>query len=485
MKQHIKTLIISVLLLALLPGILLFTGATLPDYYSESYYAMLSPMYDRLREVQGPKIVVVGGSNVAFGLDTALMEQLLAEKGYDYNVCSFGLYAAVGSSAMLDLSADTLNPGDIVVLAFEPSSETLTTYFGATAFLKCMENAPELAIPLSRARQDALVGNYIGYVRERYEIFRSGILPQVEGVYARSSFNDRCDMIYDRPGNILPLGYDTSAPVDLEAVRVAGDFAEQVNDYCAAARAAGAQVYLSFSPVNRTALVGDEDAGAQAFFTLCNETFDCPVISDPREFILDSGWFYDSNFHLNNAGAVVRTCALAEDILAQLGCFEPLDKPLPEMPDFVTQVTEPEADSDHFAFEAVADKAGNILGYRVSGLTASGRAQDLLTVPGSYNGRAVVGFTADALANAPNLTTLRLPETVESLSDGQFGACPALTQLILEHETRLCAVTDHTFDGADQVKIFVPAGSFHLYRDGDGCETNPWAQYLDRIYTLS
>lgn len=485
MKQHLKKIIVTALLLAILPGILLTTGAMMPDYYGESYYAELCPMYDRLRQVEGPKILVVGGSSVAFGLDTALMEELLAQKGYHYNVCSFGLYAAVGTSAMLDLSKATLNPGDIVILAFEPTSETLSTYFGATAFLKCMENAPELALPLSRARQDALVGNYIGYVRERYEIFTSGVAPQAEGVYARSSFNDRCDLVYPRPGNILPLGYDTSAPVDLGAVRIAPDFAEQVNEYCRAARSAGARVYLSFGPVNRTALVGDAEAGTEALFTHFNETFDCPIISDPEVYILDSGWFYDSNFHLNSAGAIVRTCALTEDILAKLGCYEPLDYALPEMPGSAASVTDSAANTEHFTFEAIADDAGNVLGYRISGLTDSGLEQTELTVPGTYEGKAVVGFTADALEKAEKLTLLRLPGTIESLNDGQFRHCTALAQLILEHESRLCTVTEHTFNGADQLKIFVPADRFALYRDGDGCDTNPWAQYLDRIYPLS
>ena len=143
MKHKIYTVIILVLLLSLLPAMLLITGAVLPEYYQDSYYAVLPDMYQRLKETQGPKIVVVGGSNVAFGLDSALMEEILAEKGYPYSVCSFGLYAAVGTSAMLDLSEDTVNEGDIVILAFEPASETMSTYFGATAFWKCAENAPE------------------------------------------------------------------------------------------------------------------------------------------------------------------------------------------------------------------------------------------------------------------------------------------------------------------------------------------------------
>lgn len=483
MKRHIKTVILFLVLLALLPAAVLTAGASLPSYYQDSYYAELPAMYRRLNEVEGPKIVVVGGSNVAFGLDTALMEELLAEKGFEYTVCSFGLYAAVGSSTMLELSENALNEGDIVILAFEPTSETMSTYFGATAFLKCAEDAPELLFAVSREKQDALLGNYVSYLQERYGIYTSGILPRVEGVYAKASFNERCDMTYDRAGNALALGYDTSALVDLAAVTIAEDFAEQVNSYCQAAEEAGAQVCLSFSPVNSTALVGDIEESVSSFFQLCNATFVCPVISDPNAYIMDSGWFYDSNFHLNSAGAVIRTCTLAEDILAWLGCYEEVAFDLPEMPDSIAESYASTVETSDYDFEAVSGQNGEVLGYKVCGLTGTGLTKTELTVPAAYEGRPVVGFTDHALDGAAVLETLRLPASIESLPDGLFRECGSLTKLILEHTKQLCAVTEHTFDFADQVRVFVPKVAYALYRDGDGCETNPWAQYLDRIYS--
>ena len=482
MKRHIKTLILSLLLLVLLPGTVLAAGAALPDYYQDSYYAELSLMYRRLKDAEGPKIVVVGGSNVAFGLDSALLEELLADKGFHYTVCPFGLYAAVGTSAMLDLSQNTLREGDIVVLAFEPSSETMSDYFGATAFWKCAENAPELLLAVSQDKQAALFGNYIPYLQERYRIYTSGILPQVEGVYAKDSFNERCDLVFQRAGNAMPLGYDTAEPVDLAAVSISEDFAQQVNEYCRAAAGTGARVCLSFSPVNRTALVGGIQESASAFFQLCNSTFDCPVISNPNSYILDSGWFYDSNFHLNSAGAAVRTFTLAEDILAYLGCYENVEYNLPTMPDPIAPTYESTAETDCFTYEAITDQNGGTLGYQISGLTEAGLARTELTVPAAYEGKPVAGFTADALSGAAVLEQLRLPESIESLPDGLFRECPALTQLILEHKSQPCSVTEHTFDGAGQVKVFVPSDAYALYRDGVGCETNPWALYLDRVY---
>ena len=479
MKRRVIQVVAALLLLAILPVSLLGAGLSLPACYQDSYYAQLPALYRRLEDSQGKRLILVGGSNVAFGTDVSLLEHMLAQYGYNYTVCPFGLYAAVGTSAMLELSQGQLREGDIVVLAVEPTDETLSTYFGASAFWKCAEEAPELLAAVSPAHRAALAGNYVGFLQERASISRSGDFPTPDGAYAKSSFEENGNMSFHRAGNIMALGWDTGAPVDLAAVSVSPDFAQQVNDYCQSARERGAEVYLSFSPVNRSALPGGPETGAAAYFRTCLDAFDCPVISDPNRYILDSGWFYDSNFHLNSAGAVLRTCLLAEDLLAQLGCYEELSFPRPTMPDPVPQEVEEIPDSGWFLFSP-ADEAGS--GYLVSGLTETGLLQASLTVPSSFEGRPVVGVAPHALDGAERLEELRLPETIESLPDEVFAGCPGLTRLVLEHTGRLCRITERTFEGAPQIKIYVPASAYSLYRDGDGCETNLWPALLDRIF---
>jgi len=93
-------------------------------------------------------------------------------------------------------------------------------------------------------------------------------------------------------------------------------------------------------------------------------------------------------------------------------------------------------------------------------------------------------MTEDSLTGAAALQQLRVPESVEELPDGVFRECTALRQLILEHRDQPCSVTEHTFDGADQVQVFVPEAAYSMYRDGFGCETNPWAPYLDRLHSF-
>lgn len=466
-------------LLLLLPALLGCAAASMPQIYGESYYAELSPMTGRLYNTEGRRLILIGGSSVAFGVDAPLLERLLREQGFDYTVCPYGLYAAVGASAMLSLSEGALRAGDTVVLAFEPSADTLTAYFGATAFLKCAETDGSLFFHLNDAQRRRVIGNYLPYIQEKYGVLRSGSLPRAEGVYAKAAFDENCNMIYPRPGNQMALGYDTAAPIVLDGLKAEPAFADQVNAYCQTAAKKGAAVYMSFSPMNRSAMAGDVEEGLAAYFTHCNETFACPIISDPRNYVMDSGWFYDNNFHLNSAGAQVRTYLLAQDLLAQWGCYTAVDYELPAMPALAGREAAEAADTGDFLFELDGNGGACI----VSGLTAQGASKMALRVPSAYQGKPVAAFRSDALTGAEALEELRVPQSVEALPDGLLSSCPGLRRLVLEHTGAPCGLAAHSLDGLEQLKIFVPAQAYPYYRDGVGCAENPWQPYLNRIFT--
>lgn len=474
-----KKAIAILLLVLLLPVTLLAAGAALPEYYGESYYAELPELYHRLQTAEGKKLVLVGGSNIAFGVDTAQLEQTLGEFGYDYTVCPFGLYAAVGTSAMLELARDCLGEGDLVVLAIEPTAETFSTYFGATAFWKCAESDPDLLLGVGGNKRAALAGNYIGYLQERVDIARSGALPRAEGAYARSSFDEACNMTFGRAGNAMLLGYDPAAPIDLGALPIESAFAEQVRDFCALAQRRGAQVVLSFSPMNRGALAEGWEETLYPWFQTLMETFPCPVISDPNNYIMDSGWFYDNNFHLNTAGAQIRTHTLACDVLGFLGCYQEVPFDAPPMPASIADLPQEEGESADFLFSPVGEG-----GYVVSGLTDEGRGKAELILPAAHGGRPVVGFTAEAFAGNALLERLTLPETVAAIPDGAFDGCAGLTRLTLLHRGAPPRIGEEPFRGADHLTVYVPSASYPLYRDGAGCEGNPWARWLVRIVSF-
>ncbi|MCR4886347.1 MAG: hypothetical protein K5919_05475 [Clostridiales bacterium] len=474
-----KRLIAAALLLLLLPVVLLFAAWTMPKVYQDSYYAELPEMVARIDRAQGRRLIILGGSNVAFGLDVPLLEQCLRDKGFAYTICPLGLYAAVGASAMLSLSETALREGDVVVLALEPTSDTMTAYFGATAFLKCAESDPMLFTRLNADQRSRAAGNYLPYLQEKYEVVQSGQPLKIEGVYAKASFDDQCNMIYPREGNMMSLGYDVNEPIDLAAVTIEPAFADQVNAYCQAAKKKGAAVYMSFSPMNRSALTAADVETVYAYFNLCNDTFVCPVISNPLDYVLDSGWFFDSNFHLNTAGAQVRTILLAGDLLAQWGCYQAVDAALPAMPASIAQKAADQADSWDFTYE----RTENGQAYILTGLTDQGLNKETLILPAAYQGKPVAAIRADALKGAVNLVELHVPDSIASLPEGLLDDCAALRRLVLEHTSAPCSIAAHSLDGMKALQILVPAASYTWYRDGYGCEENPWQPYLSQIYS--
>ena len=65
-------------LLILSPIILLLcTTVFLPSQFSNTFVGALDDKYERLSSIEEPKVVVIGGSSVAFGLDSEKMEELL------------------------------------------------------------------------------------------------------------------------------------------------------------------------------------------------------------------------------------------------------------------------------------------------------------------------------------------------------------------------------------------------------------------------
>jgi hypothetical protein len=103
------------LLLALLPfGIFALVGESANNNYHNAFHAALVDKYHRLTEVQGQKLIFVGGSSLPFGLRCDLIEQELG-----YTAVNFGMYASLGTRVMTELSLDGVKREDVVVLAPE------------------------------------------------------------------------------------------------------------------------------------------------------------------------------------------------------------------------------------------------------------------------------------------------------------------------------------------------------------------------------
>lgn len=476
MKKRILSLIFAVVMslspFLAIPCVLVGTGTQ----YGETYYAALPKQYDRLCSVNEPKVIVVGGSNVAFGLDSELFEEL-----YGRPSVAFGLYGSFGVKVMMDWSKANINSGDIVVLAPELSSDALSLYFGAESVLKATEGRFDILSKIAFENVGDILGASWGFASTKIKNSRSEEGFDIEGVYRESAVNEYGEIgkdLFPREGNILATGY-LSEPVTYDPATISAEFIDYVNEYTAYCQFRGATVYYSFSPVNERAvnpMTMYEDTAN--YYMYLREKLDCEVISNPTDYIYDYRYFYDTNFHLNDSGVVLRTAQLVRDLKLVNGDTSPTVVELPEPP--APQYQQPNIDfalpytnSDWFTYEEVE---GGFL--TITGVKEEVKALKEVIVPVVHDNKYVISLKAGAFKDCTNLETVTIPVGITEIDNAVFEGCSALQKIrMLEKSQDNVAVFDHFLQGVPaDCKIVIVNATISDFGTGYF-----WSRYVDYL----
>lgn len=461
--------------------LLLVVGAAviIPPQYDKTFVGALDDKMERLNSIEEDKIIVVGGSSVAFGLDSQLMEE---QTGMP--VVNFGLYAALGTKVMLDLSRAGVKEGDVVIIAPEMDAQTLSMYFSSETTLQAADG--DLSI-LSQVRGEnilSLIGGSWKYLVNKFSYFINGNAPDPEGVYNSDSFDEYGDIIYERPNNVMNLYYDPNKVIELEPGIFEEEFIDYINDYVSYCKSRGADVFFSFCPMNELGMSEkNTDESIDAFVEFLDENLRCDVISDPRDYIMEAGYFFDSNFHLNDAGVIRRSVKLTEDIFFALGIPDSVTVEIPEAPELPesdTRYFDTDENDKFFTYELIYGSEGNVLGARITGLTEEGKKQTTLTVPLGAEGYKVIFIGADAFAGGAATTVIIQDITISNTShigmdDGLFRGSK-VKKLYIKTMNEETVVPPSSNDSTIPVglEVYIPAGS--SYRSGYF-----WGQIASRL----
>ena len=446
----------------------------LPSQYEKTFLGALRDKYDRLCDIEEPKIVIIGGSSTAFGLDSAMIEEHTGMP-----VVNFGLYASLGTKAMIDLARGQIGEGDIVVLAPEMDPQTLSLYFNEESMWQAMDGAAGMLPALDFDDMGAMVGGVWDFAAAKFAFWRDGNAPDPAGVYNRANLNEYGDISYERPHNVMALGYDPNTVIDLVPAAANAAFLEYVNDFTDQCRQRGAEVYFSFSPMNRSALAeGTTEDSVYAFYLHLAENLRCEIISDIRDCIMDWEYFYDTNFHLNEAGVTVHTADLIGDIRRMQANTQPFAIELPEKPER----------PDIYVDDSLNDTTGyfvmeNIDGVMtLTGITEEGRKQSELTLPIACDGLAVQTVAANAFAGCDALTTIIISEDtrLSLISDGAFAGAPNLVQIAVHVHPDIILVGSGLMDGAAKDARIWVKNEFY----GDFAAHYFWSEYMRVISIL-
>lgn len=452
MKTTVK--IIAAILAVLSPVLLLLTAALcVPPVYEDSFVGALDEKYERLYSIEEEKLVIVGGSSVAFGYDSEILEKYM-----EMPVVNFGLYAALGTKVMMDLSRDAIGEGDVVLLAPELDAQTLSLYFNAETMWQASEGAPRMLRHLDADDTLSMLGGMWKYATDKIAVHLSGESPAPDGVYAADSFDARGDIVYQRDENIMKGYYAPNGMLSLTPDILSDAFVDYVNEYIEHCQRQGASVYFVYCPMNERGLA--KDADPEAFETYLRERIACPFLGSITDHIFEAGYFYDTNLHLNDAGAVAHTVAVTRALLIEREIPRRVSVEVPEAPELpmIDLVYEGEDENaKYFTFEMSEE------GMLLTGLSDLGKTMQTLTVPVGYDGYLVTSIASGALAGGV-LETLILPENsrIFAIQNGAFTDS-GLCHLVLGIKDESSILPPTSFSGvADGFLVHVPEGSTYI-----------------------
>ncbi len=434
--------------------------------YEDTFVGELGEKYDRLNSLEGEKLVVVGGSSVAFGLDSA---ELGREMGME--VVNFGLYANLGTKLMLDLSRSGIGEGDVVVLAPEMNDQTLSLYFNSETAMQSLDGNFGMLASIDSDNYEALLGASWGFAADKLVYTLGGNVPENSGAYSKKWFNLYGDNTYDRPYNemitvqkniTLDYKYDPEDGLTSEYE----EFIDYVNEYVEFCTGRGATVYFSFPPMNEASLSDyNTEENIYAFYDNLTSSLHCRVISNINDYIMDEGYFFDSEFHLNNAGVKLRTATLADDLKREMGITERTTIEIPEPPGYKPVDFVGGSDVNlYLELEAGVNGAGQSVWY-VVGLNDEGKKQVNITLPNNVDGIPLYGIKANAFAGS-ELRTLVVSENIGSFASSAFAGAENLTAVYIPKPSPDDIEVPNNFSGDlaiaganPELRIYIPEGS--------------------------
>jgi hypothetical protein len=313
-----------------------------------NFMATLIDKDERLKSAPGPRMIFVGGSGVAFGMDS----QLIAER-YAYTPVNYGLHAALGGDFMLKHVGEHLRPGDVVVLCMEHG--VIYHLHFKTTFLRehlrgvtpvfdhyfdaldqqtirqlvqwkqyCDSQAfTDLAVKV-RARvtwcKDKLRGTRSSrdHFDAAFDARREALvnsLPQqaLDGQYQRSAFNAFGDYqghlrLADaaKPADEATWG---SAAMKPENLPIMYESIDRINAFADECQAKGVQVHFTYPPLIK---FGDYKEFAKEYSEVVEARLKLKPLYSIDETYFDKNLFFDSAAHLTWPGIRRRMTILAK-----------------------------------------------------------------------------------------------------------------------------------------------------------------------------
>ncbi len=450
-----KNSFVPFITIALLFAFFVFTLPFVTEsVYDRTFLGGLKDKTERLKNTDGKRIIVIGGSSVPFALKGELIQENLAE----YTYVDFGLYLNIGTSVMCDIAKPYIHQGDIIVISPEQTSYALSMQYSPEDILQATDSCRNILPLILRGRHRDIIAAIPRHSFKKALYLLRG-KPDPDGIYSATSFDEYGDVVYPRPYNIMADKKDSSTHIAFDADMISQSFTDYLNDFARYCVSKGAKIYYHFSPMNSLALQQDTTRlSIREYYTALQEKLLFYVIGNPNDCILQAEYFYDTNFHLNDSGAIAYTKLFIDDlktVLKDTSVTHVNVPSCPKTPDM--QYVGDDSQADLFIFEEY--KENYIIADFAPGVNTSH-----LILPTTYNNKSIIGYKDDLFINKEFIRTITIQPNIRFIKDNSFDGCSSLNALILDSKSPSSYSIGDNLMSQYNFRILVPADALDTYK---------------------
>ena len=293
-------------------GVLVAAMCWGPHASRVDYMGGLEQKHTRLHSLPSPKVIIIGGSNAAFGIDSERLEEALCRP-----VVNMSIHASLGYRFMVDEVIDWIGTDDLVIVALEqsgysePAKDNDMHLLAVDRFPEALGNIPWYLRP------KVIAGIAVMRLQAAWKVLSGAwTSDEPDPVYRADGFNLQGDVIshLDRPRRDA----SRKARAEYREPKFAPEFVELTD--ALAQRVAEAQGTLVFAwpTVAQSSYEPEFHEAMRDGLVAQGYT----ITGGSQDYVYPDSSYYDTHQHLNAAGRQLRTSRLLDDLcgLAAVGC---------------------------------------------------------------------------------------------------------------------------------------------------------------------
>lgn len=250
----------------------------------------------------GPRMLLVGGSNVAFGLDSGTLEATCPR----FEVINLALSAGLGLDFMMNQAEAAAQSGDVIVLA--PEYGHFADRSITHPAIDLLRIQPSAARHFSWSDWKALGDSGLSYLKYVFLRLKKSVRKTPSTIYCRQAFNEHGDVVAHHAATTTwnPPRYPDRWLLDER--HLVGVVA-RVNQFVERCRRRGVTVVIELPPLAESSYAANA-ATVERIRHALQELCAAPILNPQSPIAFPDTQFFDTHYHLSSAGKASRTAAL-------------------------------------------------------------------------------------------------------------------------------------------------------------------------------